>query len=192
MRLPYTIMHGGERVDLLAPIMSPIKMRSIANHLDLINRFNGGTVLPISVLQHSLHVAHLMGARCGLAGARLGLMHDAHEAYTGDMPTPIKRCMGPAWEAFELPWQERVLTYFGIEVTAELLAQLKHCDAIALATEWAQLMPAHQAFTDTLPDPDTSWLCVAGSGGVHTFLARAFEFGIIGSDCEPCRMGDGA
>lgn len=67
-----------------------VSIEDIAHHLSLINRYNGGTGTAISVGEHSLHVSaylELLGHR---DLALPGLLHDAPEAYIGDVVRPIK------------------------------------------------------------------------------------------------------
>ena len=77
-------------------------LEDVAHHLATINRYNGASVVPWSVAHHSLLTWQL--ASIGKAGGSptLGLvllLHDAHEAYTGDRITPWKRALEqqPGW-----------------------------------------------------------------------------------------------
>lgn len=74
-----------------------------ATSLSRISRFNGNALAFVSVAQHSVLVAAIaVGARpVDQSLARLALYHDAHEAITGDVPTPVKRAIGAPWFDFE-------------------------------------------------------------------------------------------
>jgi hypothetical protein len=74
-----------------------------ATALSRISRFNGNALGFVSVAQHSVLVAAItVGARpVDQSLARLALYHDAHEAITGDVPTPVKRAIGAPWFDFE-------------------------------------------------------------------------------------------
>jgi hypothetical protein len=67
-------------------------LEDIARALSLIPRFGGHTAYHYSVAQHSLLVAKEVAARRpdepGVYA--YGLLHDAHEAYVGDIITPLK------------------------------------------------------------------------------------------------------
>ena len=76
----------GKRVDVEHIHLADIDIRDIAHHLALINRFNGATRVPYSVAQHSIHVAQYVPAEFRL----WGLLHDAAEAYVGDIIAPMK------------------------------------------------------------------------------------------------------
>lgn len=84
----------------LDPRPSEVHLVDIANALARICRFGGHCVLPhYSVAQHSVIVASLVptGFR------RVALLHDAAEAYVGDVIRPIKRSadFAPAFAAVE-------------------------------------------------------------------------------------------
>lgn len=80
---------SGRAVDLVAPDWRDIDLGDIARALSLLNRFAGQTRRPISVAEHSLVVAKLAPPALALAA----LLHDAHEAYFGDWPTPAVEAM---------------------------------------------------------------------------------------------------
>lgn len=68
-----------------------VDIRDIAHHLSMLCRFTGAVSHFYSVAQHSVLVAELLwswGASDEVAFA--GLMHDAAEAYIGDMAGPLK------------------------------------------------------------------------------------------------------
>jgi hypothetical protein len=63
----------------------------IANALARINRYAGHWVHPISVARHCLALTDELKKQHHPAGVQLqGLFHDATEAYTQDIPTPLK------------------------------------------------------------------------------------------------------
>lgn len=64
-----------------------ISIEDIAHALACVNRYNGHTPVPYSVAQHSV----LVSQHCLPEDAFWGLMHDASEAYLGDMISPLKR-----------------------------------------------------------------------------------------------------
>jgi uncharacterized protein len=64
-----------------------IDIRDIAHALALINRFVGHTPKPISVAQHSVYVSRL----CEGPHALQALLHDASEAYLGDVSKWVKQ-----------------------------------------------------------------------------------------------------
>ena len=83
--------YSGVNVNPLALSADEVVIEDIAHHLACTNRYNGAASEPYSVAQHSVKCAWFALA-CDL-GPRvmLGcLMHDAQEAYLGDVVSPIK------------------------------------------------------------------------------------------------------
>lgn len=77
---------SGRRVDLFNPHPDTIVIEDIAHGLALTNRYGGQTELPYSVAQHSVLVSRMMPE-----GFRMdALLHDASEAYLGDVQSPLK------------------------------------------------------------------------------------------------------
>src|SRR5690242_6150646 len=67
-----------------------IIIADVAHHLAGICRFTGGTSSPYSVAQHCVHVCEeLERAGFNAAYQLAALLHDASEAYVGDMAGPL-------------------------------------------------------------------------------------------------------
>lgn len=83
---------SGRRFDPMSMGADDIDIRDIAHALALQNRYNGHTSGPISVARHSLWVAREVGVLTMHDPALMfiGLMHDASEAYLGDIIRPLK------------------------------------------------------------------------------------------------------
>jgi uncharacterized protein len=79
---------SGREINLKQPNPNNLTIDDIATHLSRINRFNGATWRPYSVAQHSVAVSDYLVAS-GVEAQRAGLLHDAHEAYIGDITRPI-------------------------------------------------------------------------------------------------------
>lgn len=78
--------------DLLDPQQCDIKSYDIAHALSHINRFVGHTPEPYSVGEHCLLVSNLVERRTGNKKLALaGLLHDATEAYLGDVSGLLKK-----------------------------------------------------------------------------------------------------
>ncbi|UNC12886.1 metal-dependent phosphohydrolase [Acidiphilium multivorum] len=112
-----------------------LSIDTIAQALSHICRFSGHTSRFYSVAQHSVHVAncHCVPRRHRLAA----LMHDAAEAFLGDVSTPLKQML-PDYQALERRVEEMIFFRFGI---AEIPADVWKADKIMLATEGRDLMP---------------------------------------------------
>lgn len=121
--------------------LNSYRVQTLAHHIALINRFNGGTCRPYSVAEHSLLCADIaegayMPARTQLAC----LVHDLHEAFVGDMSTPLKRVVGALWAGFERRHQGAMLRALGLEWFWRHAREVHQCDLTALATERRDLL----------------------------------------------------
>jgi hypothetical protein len=83
------LTYSGTVLDLAAPKPSDVKLVDIVKPLANIGRFNEHLGTRITVLQHSLLVASLVGYKA----RPYALLHDAHEAYIGDLATPVAEAL---------------------------------------------------------------------------------------------------
>ncbi len=127
---------SGRYIDLYNPQPEDFCIDDIAHHLSHVCRFGGATRAFYSVAEHSMLVAFLLPARLSLAG----LLHDASEAFLGDMVSTVKRTL-PSYQYIEGVVQAAIYKQFGIELSLEDAALIKHADLVVLATERARLMP---------------------------------------------------
>lgn len=132
---------SGRAVDPFAPRPSDLVIEDIAHALGALNRFNGHTSRPYSVAQHSVHVSWHLAADGPEAGL-FGLLHDASEAYLGDVTTPLK--LSPAMAEYrqaEARLQTFIYQHFGLRPAAEPWDRLHLVDRRMLRTEQRDLMP---------------------------------------------------
>jgi hypothetical protein len=133
----------GKYFDLFEPQADMIDPRDISHALAHLCRFNGHTREFYSVAQHSCIVAELVPEEHKLAA----LLHDATEAYLGDITRPLKQWM-PDYRGFEDVIWMRVCERF--DLALDLPACVHRADLIALATERRDLMPTDPAIWDCL------------------------------------------
>jgi len=120
----------------------------IAHALSQIPRYNGHTLFPISVAEHSVNVARI----CRMlysdnALCREGLMHDATEAYLSDVPAPFKQFL-PDWSAIDNKLEYQLRQHFDLGTKTK---ECKKADWIALFIEAYFLVPgAGEDFSDPL------------------------------------------
>lgn len=87
--------HSGLMVDPLHLSVQDIRLEDIAHALSNLCRFTGHTSRFYSVAEHSVRVSvacewvHQQGC-FGPTCERMGLLHDASEAYLQDIPSPLK------------------------------------------------------------------------------------------------------
>jgi hypothetical protein len=96
VRSPAAYTASGLAVPIYGTEPHDIDLRDIAGHLSRICRFAGATQSFYSVAQHCVLVADLLAGQ-GPITQLYGLLHDAHEAYVGDITTPMRRLMAAAW-----------------------------------------------------------------------------------------------
>lgn len=143
--MTWMLTRNGAAVDLRFMMPADISALDIAAALSKINRFVGHTSRLYSVAEHSLHVTQVMEREMGITDPAVlfaGLMHDAHEAYTGDLHTPMKQLIGEAWYRHERRIQREVLKRFGAyELFRRHHVAIKLADLTMRATERRDLLP---------------------------------------------------
>lgn len=117
----------------LAPRAEDVCIEDIAHGLSMICRFGGHCREFYSVAQHSVLVSRLVPHHMAFAG----LMHDATEAYCGDMIRPMKRSM-PFYQDVEHRICRAIKKKFGVALV--LPPEVKDADNVALATERRDLI----------------------------------------------------
>lgn len=129
----------GHEHHMLGPqaMANTFELEDVAHALALQNRFNGHTRRPYCVAEHSLLVADIAFADGASVSQQLAaLMHDAHEAYTGDVISPVKWAIGQPWQDFEAGQAHALRKKFGLlSAFAGCRQQLRQWDLMALATE---------------------------------------------------------
>lgn len=138
---------SGIAFDLLKPQPEMIRIEDIVHSLALINRFNGAAMFPYSVAQHSLYVAGLLPPELKLHG----LLHDAAEAYVGDMVSPLKKIMSE-YKKVEARISRVVADVFGLSYPAP--EEVKKADLAVLSAEREQvLLPSYGPWYKNFPFP---------------------------------------
>lgn len=150
---PWIGLSGDRRFWPLDPRPSEFRIEDIAGPLSRICRFGGRCSPFYSVAEHSLLVMRIV-EEAHPDIALQALLHDAAEAYLGDVISPLKEWLvfwgpcerKPTSAAFDFAAMERhlhtaILIGLGVPVpsTADA-AIIKQADEIALATEARQLM----------------------------------------------------
>ena len=138
----------------LDPRPEDVHIEDIAHALAMLCRFGGHATAFYSVAQHSVLVSRIVSQEYAL----IGLLHDAAEAYIGDMVRPLKhanqmheyrraeeRISRAIAERYGLPW-DGLGMILGTEVKA--------ADDLALATEARDVMDGQRAGPwRPLPEP---------------------------------------
>lgn len=137
----WTETYSGQKVGFPFPEPESIKIQDIAHGLSQVCRFSGQCSHFYSVAQHSLNMAIELHKRgCGPRLLLLGLLHDASEAYIGDIPSPLKRLI-PAYREIEKTLQQAIWTGLHITPPAQWeKAVIKRADELLLGYEAERLM----------------------------------------------------
>jgi hypothetical protein len=123
----------------------------IAVGLSRMPRFAGQTWVWWSVLDHTLFGDYLLAAADAGRGLRLAwLLHDAHEALTGDVPTPFKSA---GLRVTQAQLDTKIIEALGRGVTASYFDQVKDMDKRVMVAEAWEIGPpaAFQALQGAFP-----------------------------------------
>jgi hypothetical protein len=129
-------LYSGTVFDPFNPCPDLIKVEDIAHSLSMLCRFNGHCRSFYSVAEHSVRVAE----KCGEDLMLVGLLHDAAEAYLGDLPRPIKEVL-PDFLAAERRLQVAISRRFGLP--REMPDDVRLVDEEMLRIELAELVLPH-------------------------------------------------
>jgi hypothetical protein len=146
------LTYSGVVFDLIEPKAADVRFDDIVAPLSRIGRFNDHLAGRVTLLQHSLLVTDLVGYKA----RPYALLHDAHEAYIGDITTPVVLALdtanyGTANAVAALKYRIDCAIYgaFGLSFPdVDILDEIKGADLMALAIE-------KENFAD--PGPDELW-----------------------------------
>lgn len=141
----------GSMFSYVEPDVTTIDIEMVAHVLSQVNRFAGHTPFPYSVAQHAVNVSLIVER----GHEKTALLHDTAEAFTNDLPTPLK-VMVPAFKEIETRIESALSHKFGFQyplpwavklADLQMLAIEKHCLkpsskhwAILDGIEWEHLM----------------------------------------------------
>lgn len=132
---------SGKQFWPLDPRPEDFDIEDIAHALSNVCRFGGHTKFFYTVAEHCVHVSKV----CDPEHALEGLLHDATEAYIGDMVRPLKRSL-PEYKVIENRIAEALARRFGL--TYPWPHSVKKADeGVLMAEQRALLAPPPEPWT---------------------------------------------
>lgn len=131
--MTYIQTASGRKFDVLACCEDDILIEDIAHALSNICRFFGHTPAFYSVAQHCVEMSWLAPPALQLDA----LLHDASEAYLGDVSKHIKQLIGEPYAVLERNLTEKIARKFGL--VQPLPPAIKELDGDMLETEFQQI-----------------------------------------------------
>lgn len=162
------ITRSGHYFDFLDPKPETIHIEDIAWALAFTCRFGGQSLFYYSVAQHSILVSEIVSPELRFAA----LMHDAAEAYAGDIVGPLKQLL-PDYKVVEKRVEAAVAERFGFPV--EMSPEIKHADLRLLRTEQRDLTSGHADNwngLDEYPPLKQTIMPMSPESAAHAFLNR--------------------
>lgn len=171
---------NGKVIDLNNPTFDMMDIKDIANSLSKMCRFGGHVSHFYSVAQHSVLVCFLM--REGEGNYALeALLHDASEAYLGDVIKPLKVILGSSYKVLETRFENVIAEKYDLMMSPEVEKLIKKYDMQALELE-------HEAFRKGNHVPLLTTLDRLGIYHGHTSWdaneARIFFLACFAECCE--------
>lgn len=150
-------MLSGRRLDLLDPTPFDIEIADIAHGLAFVARWNGQTLgdHAYSVAEHSLLVEQIFARQTPGASDRwrlAALLHDAPEYVIGDMISPVKAAIGPAYKDLDARLTAAIHLRFGLPAVlpVKVKRQIKAADSVSAWLEAVQIAGFSRAEADRL------------------------------------------
>lgn len=141
----YSQLQSNDHIDFGNIQALKFNIEDIAHSLSNLCRFNGHTSAFYSVAQHSVLVSCIVPPEHAMAA----LLHDAAEAYCGDVVSPLKALL-PVYQAIHNDIERTIFLQLGLEYPAP--ACVRDADIVALATEVRDLMPSNPALWHNISD----------------------------------------
>lgn len=161
----------GKYFDFLHP-RDGISIEAIARGLSNICRFNGQLHCFYSVAEHSVWVSRMVEPEHAAAA----LMHDAAEAFIGDVTKPLKNLL-PDYQAVEERVEQAVWHAFGLP--AALDPAIKEAD---MAMCWIEQRALHNNHDDWIGTMKPNAIQEANAGSAETIIEHLQRFTLAPAD----------
>lgn len=172
----YVQPKNGGRLYILDPQPEQVTIEEIAQGLAACPRWAGQVIMdpPFTVAEHSVLVDDIVADLGGdLNARRWALLHDASEAYLGDLAHPVK-LLCPEYKAIETRLEVAIAKKFGLKFPRPPI--VKKADNIVVATEARDLKRAPKDIYHMPEPPASMWIHPVGFQAARTlFLIRYTE-----------------
>lgn len=169
----YAHIFSGSKFFPCDPRPEEVSIIDIAHHLAMQCRFNGGTKLFYSVAEHSWLCSYWGPKETALER----LLHDAAEAYLGDMIRPLKRLpeLGDVFLELETRVERAIANRF--QLTYPFPVDVWQADEALVTAELANLInnPHKGHLHDSSVMADCQFECWAPEDAKAAFLKRFFD-----------------
>lgn len=163
---------SGIVIDLYNPTEDMINIKDISNALSKICRFGGQIDQFYTVAQHSCLVSCLVSKSI----EKEGLLHDASEAYLGDMISPLKHML-PDYKKIESCFEAVIAKKFSLRTDVKDF--IKDADLWALEMEHEYFQQGNGKRLQLLMDlhslPTANGLCWTPGQASAMFYAKFFD-----------------
>ena len=157
--MTWILTKSGVEFDLTNPTPEMVDLSDIAHSLSNIKRFNGHTDVNCSVALHSVIMSYAVPEQY----AKHALLHDAHEAYIGDISSPLKLLLGS-----QLNWLEH-------NIDAAISKRLGVVLGPSTVVRWFDLRHLRYEKENYLELFGKPWPCLAGIPSIKVdFELEAF------------------
>lgn len=167
----HMVTGSGQEINLFNPDPDKISIMDISGSLSKICRFGGNINSFYSVAQHSCLVAWLAPPQLSQAA----LMHDAAEAYCGDVIRPLKSMLGYKYAEIEEKMLRAIFTRFSIDYGQ--LQHVKQYDDQALEMEEQALFNRKETFQKVIAFQSGRYIKTSQSptwNWEHQYARKAF------------------
>lgn len=169
----------GIQFDVANPTADMVCIGDIAHALAHLTRWGGQCKTFFSIAQHSV----LVSLYCPPELALWGLLHDAAEAYYGDVSRPLKRLL-PEYKALEKAAMQVIAAKYGLPWPEP--PELKTWDNMVFCMEAKALMPPLSQAGDV---PDVFDILPVLPDPLHPVAARSLFLRRFCVLTEPCFLG---
>jgi len=171
---------GGRLIDPSAPDPAAIRLTDIARALSRQPRFCGLAGPFLSVAEHCVFAVGLAEAAgiTGRSARRAILLHDAHEAYLGDLPRPVRRLV-PGYDRLAAALDQAIARrfdlgdYYGLVARFDDLALAHECRLMDVPCDWPDPGPLPEAAAPEFLEPPAA---------ETVFLSMADDLGLSDAD----------